>query len=181
MSSAGADEETLRNYISRLQLYQSRGHIYANKKPTPEDIEFIRAHSQEFIDLLKRIDEEERRSREESEKARYAQLEARLPPFIPPESDGNEAEAKRLLKEAKNLKYYHGEEDDGLNLAVSAGKSRLEKEAAKHCNHEWEERIHRTCTEDARKRIERTVRCRKCGWSKTDSVEDRVDREAMWR
>jgi len=167
--------------VERLKLYQSRGHIYANKKPTPEDIAFIRAHSQEFIDILKKIAHEKSVEAEENEKREYAPLEAKLPPFIPPKSDGNEEEARRLIREAEKLTYFSGEEDDGLNLAISSKKDELLREASKHCNHEWEERIHRTYTEDARKRIERTVRCKKCGWSRTDSVEEPVDSEAMWR
>jgi len=96
-------------------------------------------------------------------------------PEIKIKNGDNDTKAQELLTRAKNIKFYSGEESEGLNLSVRRQKNELSKQAQTYCNHELSEEIQLTLTADIRKKAKKIVTCTKCSLSKSVSKEEKVE------
>ena len=178
-----SEKKELEGMIEKIGMVRRGNNLLVGKGATSAEVDFIRGHKQQILDLLDQMEKERNeKSQEEAEEKRkaYEPLVKLLPDFVPPESDGDEKEAKRLMAEAKSLFHYRGGESDGLNISVDAEKAKLMCEAAKHCVHQWNVHINMSYTADARKEVTRTIECEKCGWVHVDVCSDSVSGEAIW-
>jgi hypothetical protein len=104
-----------------------------------------------------------------NKKAEYKFLTDQLISFSI-ENGNDDKKAQELLNHAENLKYYSGQESEGLNLSVSKQKHELLTQAQTFCNHNLSEKIDLTLTSDSRKKAVKSVTCCKCKMVKTTSV-----------
>ena len=178
------EEKKIRDIIRKLGLRRSGKNIYADKTPTSAEMAWIRPRKNEILNVIDMIVEEKKKKRQteiEREAKKFNLLIKALPKFVPPKSDKDDKKAKRLLAEAKSISYYNGPESEGLNLAVDRERAKLRKEAAKHCIHDWETKISQSYTQDARRKVIRTITCKKCGWTKKDMKTEAVGSRAIRR
>lgn len=133
------------------------------------------------MDKIKAFKKEVSKAQEEKKTNDYAFLMEKLP-VRNIESGNNDEKAQELLELANKQSFYSSDdEDEGLNLAVQAERERLKSEAYKHCNHDFETTYSYGFTADARKKLTRTMKCKKCGKTVVDSVSEDVSETAMWR
>lgn len=153
-------------------------------KLTNAEIEILKNNKPEILEYLKEKERDERENRIKEEEKRiteYDNLMLKLPAIPKYENTPDEEKFQILIEKAKSLKYYGGIEDDGIDLAISAGKEKIMKEARQYCNHNIEIKYNYTYTQDARRLIERTIECEKCGLYRKDSVSEELSPEAIWR
>lgn len=165
---------------AKIRVVNDGKNIMVSKKASEAEINFIRQNKEKIIEhILNEKKEKEKRAREQKIKE-YVELESRLPE-IEIKSLHNDEKAQKFIVEANKVKFYDGAEMDGVNIAQDAKKQKLFHEAQKYCEHELETEIYRTHTQDARKKIIKTIRCAKCSLEKSVSAEERVTDEAMMR
>jgi len=167
-----------------VRLYNSEN-LQANAgELTPEEIGILKNNKLKILEYLKQkeIDEAKRRIEEEEKRiAKYDNLKKQLPAIPEYKNIPDEEKFRALTQKAQSLKYYGGTEDDGLDIAISAEKERIMKEARQYCQHEIQIEYNYTHTYDARKLIERTIECEKCGLYRKDTVSEKLSSEAIWR
>lgn len=134
-------------------------------------------NAEKLLTFRKEVDAENKQKDIE----KYMPLQKQLPEIDFPEGGNDDEKVRELLEQASNQPHFSGPETDGLNLASESQANKLRKEAHKYCNHETEVSYWRTYTNDARKKIERTVECEKCGLSRKDSASEEVSETARWR
>jgi len=165
----------VKKYDFRL-CSDEKGDFFVGKCPDVGDMEFVRKNKEEITAFLRGERESEKQEeirKEEGRNEEYLSLEGKLPERKI-ETTENDEIAKEFIQKAESLRYYEGEEDEGLNIAISSGKNRLYHEAQKHCRHELVYDIYRTYTIDARKEIQRTIKCKKCKLFLRDVVAEKL-------
>jgi len=177
-------EEKIKEIADRRKLHLTADGHLKGINPTPAEVAFLKAHKKEVENFLReRKKKREERMREKKERGEkiYQELIKKLPPIKYPETDGDLKQYEELIKKAENVKFYHGPEDDGLNLAQRRYREDLITEARKHCPHEWTVKYYKEFTGDARRQIRRVATCLRCGEQIVDIVSEEISDTARWR
>lgn len=126
--------------------------------------------------IEKKVAQIVKEAEEKKQKEEYAGLYEEMKKKPMPENNQNPDDEKcqEIMKQQK--KGYSGAESEGLNLAVASQNTEIRKKAQKHCDHEFETEFFHDYTQDSRKRLERTVKCKKCGFEQVDVVKEKVER-----
>jgi len=143
------------------------------KKKTPQDPgpKKARPSSQKEIEQIK----------VPKVKESHKELAEQLPPLEIPKNKPNMKKYNELMKEASEIKFFRGQEMEGVNLSQSARKSRLEREAQKYHHHKFKVHYDYGYTADARKKLTRIVECEECGMSIHHGSAERLSESAIWR
>ena len=131
---------------------------------------------QPFLNEIEKIKIE----KEEKIQAEYDCLKKKLPAIPNFSNTPDEKKFKDIMSKISE-QHFSGSEDEGLNLAISGGNAKIKNEAKNYCNHKIEISYRNTHTADARKKIERTIICKKCGLFIRDFASEAVSSDAMWR
>lgn len=137
---------------------------------------FSTEKAEEIQDLVNKA----RKEAEEKESEKYKNLYQEMEKISLPQKNKNPDDEKAQELLSTMHEGFEGEESDGLNLAVASGNAKIRKKAQRFCNHNFKIKYNETYTSDARKKLERTVECEKCGFFKKDSVEDELSENAIW-
>ena len=111
----------------------------------------------------------------------YDELIAKLPLISINNNSLDDVKFNAIMSQIKNLKFYHGPESEGLNPAVKHKQYQLYKQAQACCKHDLKIEINKEYTADARKRVKRIIKCSKCNLVITDTIEEPITDEAIWR
>jgi len=121
----------------------------------------------------------EQKKKEEKD-YKYAPLEEKLPEapkdgiFENAQREAIRAEIAEIEKKASR---FTSEEDEGIYMGIRRGIGKLQN----FCPHEWEQRIERTLTNDARLQVKRWSRCSVCGKEIMEEVQEGLKNSAYWR
>jgi len=187
MKNKEKSEDEMDKIIEMVEKYQiaafqegreRRIRVDSSIARTPADVEYVKSHKQEIIRYLD--NESDRRLAEE--KAKNHKKYAFLIKKLPVRNITNTPDEKRFSEIMSQINYHHftGREDDGLNLSISAGNSRIRQEASQFCSHELKTEYDYQYTQDARMRVVRTISCPKCQLYIRDEVSEEIDIEKMW-
>jgi len=164
----------------QLKLYRDTQLIAGVKNISQEDMIYITKYKDKIRDVIIKENKKQEKIKKREKEKKYAHLKTQLPPLRKYNTKNNDKKAQEFLDKANKISYYSDDdEDDGLNLAVSSNKEKIRKEARKYCNHDFDISYYKTYTADARKLLERTVECKKCGLYYKDKVSDPLSEETI--